>query len=275
MAKDKERKILTEDEIDVEIIKEQIDKSNKEEELRLAAELDDGGITESDKEFLITQSQTKKKPSKPKKHRIRNFFKSINWVLITAICIPLAVVGLVVTNIVTGGFGIGTQYYNSWTGQGKNVNFRERHISAAETFDVLEEPKWEKYKDTPQYLVFVYSQKNDDCESIKKEILRFADESDFLFFFTRGVANYTTPTVEEFDTDDDGVLSFDEKNTAAESSIGASKVSDVVIGEVPTLLVIQNNGSLAGGYMEYSREMNAIYTGKDMIRAILRTNVNK
>ena len=114
MAKDKERKILTEDEIDVEIIKEQIDKSGKEEELRLAAELEEGGITESDKDFLITQSQTPKKPAKPKKHRIRNFFKSINWVLITAICIPLAVVALVVTNVVTGGFGVGTQYYNSW-----------------------------------------------------------------------------------------------------------------------------------------------------------------
>ena len=272
MAKDKERKILTEDEIDVEIIKEQIDKSGKEEELRLAAELEEGGITESDKDFLITQSQTPKKPAKPKKHRIRNFFKSINWVLITAICIPLAVVALVVTNVVTGGFGVGTQYYNSWICQGKRVNFRERHISSYETFSVLEEEKWEEYRETPQYLIFAYTAGESNCESMKKEILQYADESDFLFFFVRNLSAYSKATVEEHDTNEDGVLSFEEKNTAAETSINATEVGDITIGDVPTLMVISNLALSEGIERTYSHSVSSIYTGAAYIRSVLSLN---
>lgn len=272
MAKDKEKKILTEDEIDVEIIKEQLEKSQKEEELRLALELDEGGLTESDKDFLITQSQTPKKPTKPKKHRIRNFFKSINWILITAICIPLAIVGLVVTNIVTGGFGVGTQYYNSWTCQGKNVNFRERHISCYETFSILEEEKWENFRETPQYLIFAYTAGNSNCESIKKSILQYADESDFLFFFVRNLSGYSKANLEEHDTDANGELSFEERNAAAEASIGAREVSEIIIGEVPTLMVISNTALSEGIERTYEHTVSSIYTGCEYINSVLKLN---
>lgn len=258
MAKDKKRKILTEDEIDIEILKEQKQISDEKEKQELLSGLKTDELSDDEKEFLVAQHTKPKKIKKEESkvwNKIKHFFKSINWIIVTAITIPCIVVGLVVTNIVTGGFGDGTKYYDSWKGQGKYVNFKERHITSVETFYVMDDPKWEEYTSTPQYLVFVYQYNDPACEGMKRQILKYIDTCDFLIFLTRETSDYHISTAE---TEDD-------RYKEAYASIGAKKAENITIGTFPTLICISNGD-------ESERAVTSIYSGVEQIDLILQSN---
>lgn len=146
--------------------------------------------------------------------------------------------------------------YDDWKGEGKNVDFKKRHIASAETFFVMEAADWEEYINVPQYLIFVYEAEETESENLKYEILEYIDTCDFLIFLTRETGQYKISTE----------TSLEKQSEDAYTSIGATSVSEITIGRKPTLICISNN------YSTGERQVTSIYTGIEQIRMILQTN---